>query len=142
MITEITSIALSWLGTPYHHHARVKGVGVDCAQLCAGVATELGVLDPSIQIENYSTEWHLHNKEEKLLEMLERFGCTEVQDLEPGRILCFKFGRVCSHLGIYLGDSQFIHARLDVQKVVINTLSGEWLSRHVKTYSFPTEQIR
>lgn len=25
--------ALAWLGTPYHHHARIKGVGVDCAQI-------------------------------------------------------------------------------------------------------------
>jgi hypothetical protein len=29
--------ALTWLGIPYHHHARVKGVGVDCAQLLCAV---------------------------------------------------------------------------------------------------------
>ena len=30
--------AMDWVGTPYHHQARVKKVGVDCAQLVAGVA--------------------------------------------------------------------------------------------------------
>jgi len=25
--------ARTWLGTPYHHQPRVKGVGVDCAML-------------------------------------------------------------------------------------------------------------
>ena len=140
--TKVIEEALTWLGTPYHHQARVKGVGTDCAQLVAGVAEVVGVLSKGLGITGYSPEWHLHNSEEKMLGMLEEFGCTEAESLEPGDIICFKFGKVCSHLGIYLGQEQFIHARIDQGKVVINSLSGDWLKRHTKTYSFPLEKLR
>ena len=33
----VVAEAIAWLGTPYHHRARIKGVGVDCAQLALGV---------------------------------------------------------------------------------------------------------
>lgn len=29
--------AITWLGTPYHHQGRVKGVGVDCGTLLCEV---------------------------------------------------------------------------------------------------------
>ena len=142
MRPEIAQKALEWEGTPYHHQARVKGIGVDCAQFIAGIGEELGLLTKGTGLTNYSPEWHLHNSEEKMLRLLEEFGCTEKDTLEIGDIICFKFGRVCSHLGIYLGNDQFIHARIDQGKVVINSLSGDWLKRHTKTYSLPLEKLR
>lgn len=140
MRPEVAQKALEFLGTPYHHQAKVKGLGVDCGQLILAVAQELNLVSPTMRVTNYSTEWHLHNTEEKMLNMLEQFNCVEKTTLEVGDIVCFKFGRVCSHLGIYLGDGQFIHARIDQGKVVINSLSGDWLKRHTKTYSFPLEK--
>ncbi len=140
MRPEVAQKALEFLGTPYHHQAKVKGLGVDCGQLILAVAQELNLVSPTMRVTNYSTEWHLHNTEEKMLNMLEQFNCVEKTTLEVGDIVCFKFGRVCSHLGIYLGDGQFIHARIDQGKVVINSLSGDWLKRHIKTYSFPLEK--
>lgn len=136
-------ILMSWLDTPYHHQARVKGVGVDCAQFVAAVAEELGVLAPNTVVQNYSPEWHMHNREELMIDMMiELGGIEKIGELEVGDILAFKFGRVCSHLGIYLGEQQFIHARIDQGKVTINTLSGEWQKRHIRTFRFPKEQIR
>jgi NlpC/P60 family putative phage cell wall peptidase len=142
MNLEAARIARTWLGTPYHHQARVKGVGVDCAQLMLGIAEELCVVQQGIIVDSYTMEWHLHNREERMINLLLQFGCTEIETPEIGDILAFKFGRVCSHLGIYIGDQQFIHARLDVKSVVLNTLSGDWLQSHKRTFSFPTEQIR
>ena len=40
----VVAEALTWLGTPYHHRARVKGAGVDCGQLLAAVFEGAGVL--------------------------------------------------------------------------------------------------
>jgi len=140
MRPEVAQKALEFLGTPYHHQAKVKGLGVDCGQLILAVAQELNLVSPTMRVTNYSTEWHLHNTKEKMLNMLEQFNCVEKTTLEVGDIVCFKFGRVCSHLGIYLGDGQFIHARIDQGKVVINSLSGDWLKRQTKTYSFPLEK--
>jgi NlpC/P60 family putative phage cell wall peptidase len=129
--------ALSWIDTPYHHLARVKGVGVDCAQLMAGIAED--ITGKKINIDTYSVEWHLHNREELMCNTVESFGCLrkDINDKEPGDILAFKFGRVNSHLGILLPNDQFIHARIDIGKVVINSLSGDWITRLGRVYKFP-----
>lgn len=131
--------AFEWVGTPYHHQARVKGVGVDCAQLVAGVAENVFPRLKPINTEVYSVEWHMHNREEKMCNIIERFKCTqiEVEDRQPGDILTFQFGRVQSHMGILINDNQFIHARMDIGKVVINQLSGDWLERLGRVYKFP-----
>jgi cell wall-associated NlpC family hydrolase len=34
---DIVEEARSWLGTPYHHQAALKGVGCDCIGLLRGV---------------------------------------------------------------------------------------------------------
>ena len=141
MRNEIIQSAITWQDTPYHHHARVKGVGVDCAQLVVGVAYETGLLndDDLARIPNYPTQWHLHNREEKLLETLDSYGCVEKnkEDTLPGDIICFQFGRTTSHLGIMINETQFIHARYDIKKVVINTLNDDWIGRWTCTYEFP-----
>ncbi len=36
--SDVVRTARTWLGTPYHHQGRLKGVGVDCAGLLIGVA--------------------------------------------------------------------------------------------------------
>ena len=37
-MNDIVTEARTWVRTPYHHQARLKGVGVDCAGLVIGVA--------------------------------------------------------------------------------------------------------
>ena len=143
MRSDIITEALSWVDTPYHHQAKLKGVGVDCAQLILGVAQELHYTPKDVVVTGYSREWNIHNREEVMLGYLEQFGAFEVQrPLEGGDILCFKFGRACGHLGIYLGDGTFVHSHLTAGKVLVNSLSGDLLRKHAKTYSFPLEKIR
>ena len=42
---NICQQARTWLGTPFKHQGRVKGVGVDCLGLLIGVAQELDLRD-------------------------------------------------------------------------------------------------
>lgn len=42
---EAVKEALTWLGTPYHHQGRVKGVGVDCGTLICEVYEKVGLMD-------------------------------------------------------------------------------------------------
>ena len=44
----VVAAARSWLGTPYHHAADVKGRkgGVDCAMLLVRVYCDLGLVEP------------------------------------------------------------------------------------------------
>lgn len=134
---QIIDEALTWLDTPYHHKAMVKGIGVDCAMLVAAVAIKNGLLKQEDVSPNYSVQWHLHNTEEKLLEQLGLFGCVQIDEPTPGDIITFKYGRVTSHLGILINTNQVIHAREDVQKVVINDLGPELIERWTYTYKFP-----
>jgi NlpC/P60 family putative phage cell wall peptidase len=41
---EVVAETRTWKGTPFHHQAELKGVGVDCAGLLRGVCIALGVL--------------------------------------------------------------------------------------------------
>ena len=141
MRDQIIEAALTWAGTAYHHQARVKGVGVDCAQFIAAVAEETGFLPPGTKIPyNYSPEWHLHNREELLVGYLKEFGCVQLEGPgEPGDIIGFRIGHCIGHLGILLPNNQFIHAQnyASPNQVSVNTLSGKWLKRHAVTFSFP-----
>lgn len=42
--SDVLKEAREWVGTPFHHQARVKGHGVDCAQLVIGVGQALGLI--------------------------------------------------------------------------------------------------
>ena len=44
-VAEILAAARTWLGTPWRHQGRLKGVAVDCGGLILGVGRELGLLD-------------------------------------------------------------------------------------------------
>ncbi len=47
MITpdDIVAEARTWIGTPWRHQARVKGVGVDCIGFVGGVGVALGLAE-------------------------------------------------------------------------------------------------
>ena len=95
--------AMSWIGTPYHHHGRVHGEGVDCAQLLIASYADAGVLPP-IDPGFYAYDWHLHRSEEVFAQWLEKQGGRRVQTPALGDVLLFKYGRCFSHGGIWIGD--------------------------------------
>lgn len=43
---KLQKIGREWLGTPYRHQAKLKGVGVDCVGLCIGIGLESHFLPP------------------------------------------------------------------------------------------------
>ncbi len=138
---QIIKTAYSWVDTPYHHHAMVHGAGVDCAMLvvaCA-IGAELFTAEQASTIVKYPVHWHLHNREEKLLEQLESYGCVRIDKAltQPGDIVTFQYGRTTSHLGIMVTQTEFVHARVDFKKVVVNTMNEEFEKRWTYTYMFP-----
>lgn len=94
-----------WQGTPYVHFAGVKGAGCDCIHFVAKVLEELGAGET--RIPWYPKDWHLHSGEELLLNGFKgdpRFFEIDVNSIEDGDIVLFKFGKTCSHCGFYLDD--------------------------------------
>ena len=107
---EVVREALSWLGTPYHHQARVKGSGVDCGQFLAAVFEAAGII-PHVQPDDYPCDWHLHRGEERYLGHVEQFAQrVEGRPPQPGDIVLHRIGRCISHGAIVVEWPQIVHA--------------------------------
>jgi len=117
MITReaIVSEALSWCGTPWHHEAALKGIGVDCAQLLRIVLVNLGAnIRPT---DHYPPDWHLHRSEERFMDFVLEY-CVEINcEPLPGDIFLWKVGRCYSHGGFYIGNGEIVHAVMQEGKV-------------------------
>lgn len=135
---QVVEEALTWLGTPYHHLACLKGVGVDCGRFLEGVGKVLGVIPASFTPATYSPQHHLHRREEVYRDYFLRMGCTIVpwEDMTPGVMITFRLGHVVSHSGIYMPNNQIIHA-IAGRGVIMHAMQGAWVQRHDLCYDFP-----
>ena len=123
---KIVAAARSWVGTPYHHMARVKGVGADCGQIIIAAYVEAGAIeaeDPGY----YTGDWHLHRSEERYLQtverhldrlswdldektLMERYDRNGLFECEPVDVIVFRVGRTFSHGGIVTQWPNMVHA--------------------------------
>ena len=108
MIDAIIAEAMSWERTPFHHKAMIKSVGVDCAHVLLGVYSAVGLV-PVFSVDDYPPDWHLHQGEERFLEVIKQYA-DEVDDPQHGDVVMFKFGRCCSHGAIVIEWPRIIHA--------------------------------
>lgn len=108
--SDVVSAARAWLGTPFHHAADIRGVGVDCGMLLVRVYCDLGLWAP-FDPRPYAPDWHLHRDGEPYLDIL-LARCVEVATPEPGDILALHYGRSWSHAGIVtrLAPLAIVHA--------------------------------
>lgn len=128
--------AQTWLGTPYHHHGRVKGAGVDCGQLLIGVFGAVGVIEP--RPIDYACDWHLHHSEEQFIEFIKSFGGFRIETPpQPGDIGIYRFGRCFSHGSIVLNDQEVIHSYIGLGVVVNNVADYPLADRLVQYWSLP-----
>lgn len=114
---DIVAEARTWLGTPYHACADLKGIGVDCAMLMMRVYAAAGLVE-FVDPRPYDPQWALHHAEEMYIAWLERMGAHRVQAPALGDIALFQWGRCFSHGGIVVeapgpvDDAQVLHAYL------------------------------
>ncbi|HKT90179.1 MAG TPA: NlpC/P60 family protein [Candidatus Sulfotelmatobacter sp.] len=107
---EVVKTAKSWLGTPYHHMGRIKGVGVDCAMFPLEVYREAGLIG-DISVPYYPQDWMLHRSEEIYLRIVQQHAReTEPAAVAAGDFVLYHFGRCWSHGAIVLEWPLIIHA--------------------------------
>lgn len=104
----VVAIARTWRDTPFHHEARIKGIGVDCLQFVVAVYQEAGLLD-DIEIEHYPHDWHFHRDEERYLVGFAQHARSVTTPL-PGDVALYKFGRCVSHAALVIEWPLCIHA--------------------------------
>jgi NlpC/P60 family putative phage cell wall peptidase len=160
--SAIVAAARRWVGTPYHHQASCRAVGVDCIGLIRGVWREVCGAEPE-RPPGYGPDWAEATAEETLLQAARRhFVEVPPAEARSGDVIVFRFrpGLTAKHAAILVGLTHetalptgtdraasarlgdltqrftFIHAaeRAPVCEV---PLAGWWRRRIAGTFQFP-----
>lgn len=106
---RVVDEVITWLGTPFHHEARVKGAGVDCLMLLAEVYERAGVVE-HVDPPHYPPDWNWHHDIERYLEGLLRYAREIEGPPGAGDVALFKVARTFSHGAIVVEWPRVIHA--------------------------------
>lgn len=129
--------ARTWLGTPWHHQAAVKGAGCDCIGFVRGAAEPfIGAID---QPMDYAATWPLYRAEERLREaMAEHATEIAIEEARPGDILLFSVGKGPAHHCGYLGDGNtLLHCYQEAGRVVEQPLALFWIEKARAAFRLP-----
>lgn len=114
------TIARTWIKTPFHDNASIKGAGCDCLGFIYGAAREAGIVG-DIKIPNYSPQQNLHRAEETYLNGLLQY-CDEVpgppvRTPVPGDLVIWRFGRLYFHTAIVTDWPLILHCHKSLRGV-------------------------
>lgn len=134
----IVAVARTWIGTPYHHQASLKGVGTDCLGLIRGIWRELYGADAETP-PPYSPDWAEANGEEAMLLAASRhMQPVAREDFAAGDVLVFRVrrGAVAKHAALATRPDKIIHAT-EGARVAEVPLSPWWRRRIAAAFRFP-----
>jgi len=110
--SEIARDALSLVGRPYVWGGASPAVGFDCSGLVQYVLSEVGIAAPR-------TSW----------EQFEFGAPVSTDQLLPGDLLFFAtYATGASHVGIYIGNGEFVNALNSSTGVIISALSNPYFA--------------
>ncbi len=138
MRSRITAEARSWMGTPYHHMARVKGAGVDCLQILIAVYAAVGLVPGDIDPGYYPNDWMLHRSEERYLEGVSQYAheLPDASQAKPGDFIVYHFGRCFSHSAIVLEPGLYVHALVNQSVLLADPRQPPLAGRQSKAFTF------
>ncbi len=146
----LTTLARSWIGTPYHHQARGPkgpGGGVDCVGLLIGVSVEAGLIGTDYDPTGYAWETDGTQLQAELSRWADLVAFSEAEDglgfweavAQEGDIAVFRVAGLPQHTGfisvIDYGQGVtalgLIHAYNTLGKVVEHRLDDRWARRMI-----------
>lgn len=106
---RIVEVAKTWMNTPFHDCAGIKGIGVDCAYLPIRILNETGLFDRIPDPPPYSPQVMLHRNDEPYLAMIQMY-MHEIPEAhaKPADMVLYKVGRSFCHGGIIVEWPGFI----------------------------------
>lgn len=126
--SEIIAEAREWIGTPFHHQASAKGVGVDCIGLVGGVLNNLGVI---VTIPKGYAREPDGTLDRELMRRL-----TPI-NIQSGALLLFRIRSNPQHVAIAT-DKGMIHSYSGGSyKVTEHSIDKWWSDRLLKVYALP-----
>jgi NlpC/P60 family putative phage cell wall peptidase len=129
---QVVSEARSWIGTPYHHRAGLKGVGCDCAYFLIRVYHACGLapeIDPGFYKRGLAA---LRAGEQFYVDTVRRFACSVDRDPLPGDVVLFRFVRL-THGAIVERWPEIIHASQPDGAVVRANAFGPYLRKRMES---------
>jgi NlpC/P60 family putative phage cell wall peptidase len=133
MPDQIIAEARTWIGTPFHHQGRVKGVGVDCIGLAIGVAKALRYVHQDFEYTGYKrTPFGT-----TLVDVMRSSGFVdEVRNPMPGDILVFRVATDPQHVAFLTAEETLIHSYAQARKVCEAGYDDEWRKLFVTAFRF------
>ena len=135
---QIIAAARSWLGTPYHDQASIKGAGVDCLGLARGIWREVIGPEP-LSVPPYSRDWGETLATEVLAEGAAGWLLPiPLAEAAPGSVVLFRMmpQAIAKHVGILTSEATFIHAFQGIG-VIEEEMTKVWRRRLAFAFDFP-----
>ena len=116
---DVVELALSYVGTAYVYGGSSPR-GFDCSGYTMYIFGQFGYSLP----HSATSQWYNSGS------------YVDKSDLQPGDLVLFcdprySKGKACSHVGIYIGDNQFVHASSSSSKYVkTDSLDSDYYSRY------------
>lgn len=134
-MTWVVDEARRWIGTPFAHQGRLRGVGCDCLGLVLGVLGDYGPSNP----QTYSQDWSNLNPDLFFNALKSHLNVSS--GLEAGCLIGFSLRRngPLQHVGILsqIGERpKFIHS-YSGYGVVESALTEAWQRRIVARFDLP-----
>ena len=140
---EVLHEARRWVGTPYRHQSRLRGVAVDCIGLIWGVGEAAGVLEIDRDLVREFLAYSRLPSPPRFQRALRTFFHEVDGDAIPGDIALMAWDRarlIPQHVGILSeleGRPMLIHAESIVGRCVEHGFVGEWPERVVSWWRYP-----
>lgn len=123
----IAEHARTLVGVPFAHCGRTQ-TGLDCVGVvlasCRAAGVDLG------DYRGYSRQQTMNDATAMLSPILTHFDCVPRSSISPGDLLLFSVRGVLTHVGVFVGENQFVHAyEGSLQKVILDRLTHQWRKR-------------
>ncbi|MDD5686828.1 MAG: NlpC/P60 family protein [Elusimicrobia bacterium] len=109
VVAELVNFAFDFLGVRYKYGGMDPEKGIDCSYFVQTIYESLGTILPRTS----RLQFKIGKK-------------IKLDELMPGDLVFFKkntYGSRISHVGLYIGNDEFIHASYGAQKVTISSLN-------------------
>lgn len=125
----IEAQARTWLGTPWAHQGRAKGVGADCVGFIAGALAELGE-----DVHDFTWYSRAPEGDALLREVASRF--VKLERPEPGALLVFWVRKrgVAQHVGLLTAGNTILHGNAAARVVCEQPYDARWRDRTMAAF--------
>jgi cell wall-associated NlpC family hydrolase len=112
--SAVAELAMDMVGARYRYGGETPNEGFDCSGLVFYAYTQAGFRVPRTSREQFRAA--------------HKIGLDEAG---PGDLMFFQDQAKLSHVAIYLGDRQFVHAPANGQRVAVASLDSSYYQQHL-----------